>query len=179
MHFFTLGFIIEYSFSIVRILLNKTMPNTLQDDSKHVIIAEDDDDDYLIFSIAIKETSYKVLLTRAENGDILLKLLDQETPDILFLDILLPGKDGRECLRIIRANKKYDAVPIIIYTSLDDLKNIEYCYREGSNLYTIKPSSIDALKEILERILSINWKKTMYFPQKSQFVLRFSSDLGQ
>lgn len=142
-----------------------------QDFPTNVLVAEDDDDDYLIFSIAIAETSFTVVLKRAENGEILMKLLNEDIPDILFLDLLMPCQDGKQCLKEIRANKKYDTLPIIVYSSLSDLENTEYCYREGSNLYVIKPNSIGDLKGILERILSIDWKKTMYFPQKSQFVI--------
>lgn len=141
------------------------------DNTANILIAEDDDDDYLIFSIAIKETSFTYVLKRAENGEILLKLLNSELPDILFLDLLMPCKDGKQCLKEIRANKKYDSLPIIVYSSLNDLNSVEYCYREGSNLYVIKPSSVSDLRGIVERILSIDWKKTMYFPQKSQFVI--------
>lgn len=137
----------------------------------NILVAEDDDDDYLIFSIAIKETSFTYVLKRAENGDILLKCLNDELPDILFLDLLMPCTDGKQCLKEIRANKKYDSLPIIVYSSLNDLNSVEYCYREGSNLYVIKPNSISDLKSILERILTIDWKRTMYFPQKSQFVV--------
>lgn len=137
----------------------------------NILVAEDDDDDYLIFSIAIKETSFTYLLKRAENGEVLLKCLNDELPDILFLDLLMPCMDGKQCLKEIRANKKYDSLPIIVYSSLNDLNSVEYCYREGSNLYVIKPNSINDLKSILERILAIDWKKTMYFPQKSQFVV--------
>lgn len=137
----------------------------------NVLIAEDDDDDYLIFSVAVAETSFTIVLKRAENGEILMKLLNDNVPDILFLDLLMPCADGKQCLKEIRANKKYDTLPIIVYSSLNDLESVEYCYREGSNLYAIKPNSIGDLKAVLERILSIDWKKTMYFPQKSQFVI--------
>jgi CheY-like chemotaxis protein len=136
-----------------------------------VLLAEDDDEDYLIFSLAIEELSFKVVLTRAENGDILLKLLDENNPDIIFLDLLMPCKDGRQCLREIRANRKYDGIPIIVYSSLSDLQSIEFCYREGSNLYAIKPHTLSELKTILEKIFSIDWKKVMYFPPRSGFVL--------
>lgn len=141
------------------------------DDATHILLAEDDDEDYLVFSLAIDELSFAVVLTRAENGEVLLKLLDEKHPDILFLDILMPCKDGRQCLREIRSNRKFDSLPIIVYTSLTDLKEIEFCYREGSNLYAIKPSSLQELKTILSRILSIDWKKLLYFPPKSEFVI--------
>ena len=60
----------------------------------NVLIAEDDDEDYLIFSLAIEELSFKVILSRAENGDILFKLLDENNPDIVFLDLLMPVFTG-------------------------------------------------------------------------------------
>jgi CheY-like chemotaxis protein len=140
-------------------------------DPTHVLMAEDDDEDYYIFSLAIKELSFTVVLTRAENGDILLKLLEEKHPDILFLDLLMPCRDGRQCIKEIRANNKYDSIPIIVYTSLSDLKDVEFCYREGSNLYAIKPATLTELKSILERIFSIDWKKILYFPPRSEFVL--------
>ena len=140
-------------------------------DPTHVLLAEDDDEDYFIFSLAIRELTIKVVLTRAENGDILLQLMDEKNPDIVFLDLLMPCKDGRTCLKEIRANKKYDTIPIVVYSSLNDLKSIEFCYREGSNLYAIKPSTLQELKSVLEKIFAIDWKKMLYFPPRSKFVV--------
>lgn len=145
-----------------------TLPNYVT----KILIGEDDDDDYLIFSLAVEETSYKVMLSRATDGLMLLSQLEKAMPDILFLDLKLPVKDGRECLKEIRSNHHFDALPIIIYTSYDDLNNIEFCYREGSNLYTIKPSSVGDLRQILERILAIDWRKIKYFPPRSEFVIQ-------
>ena len=136
-----------------------------------VLLAEDDDEDYLVFSLALQELSFRVILTRAENGEILLKMLDEQHPDILFLDLLMPCKDGRQCLKEIRANRKYDTLPIVVYSSFHDLKNIEFCYREGSNLYALKPGSLSELKNVLEKIFAIDWKKMLYFPTLAEFVL--------
>ena len=139
--------------------------------AKQVMIAEDDDDDFMVFSVAIKETSYKVLIIRAEDGNLLLKLLEENIPDILFLDLNMPCKDGKECLKVIRASRRYDSLPIIIYSSLSDLTSIEYCFREGSNLYMVKPTDYGELKTALERILTVNWSKTLYFPQRENYVV--------
>ncbi len=137
----------------------------------HVLLADDDDDDFFIFSLAVKELPVRVMLTRAENGDILLKLLDESVPDLLFLDLLMPCKDGRTCIKDIRSNAKYDTLPVIIYSSLRDMDNIQFCYREGGNLYVFKPSTLPELKDILERILTIDWKNMMYYPPLSNFVI--------
>lgn len=139
--------------------------------SPHVMIAEDDDDDFYIFSVALEELSITLVLSRAKNGDILIRLLNDKIPDILFLDLMLPGKDGRQCLKEIRANHKYDSLPVIMYTSMKDMKEIEFCYREGANLYVIKPTGFSDLKTILERILAIDWKKLMYYPPLTHFVV--------
>lgn len=164
----TFGFIIDNHKNIHLINIEMTLHNI----ATKILIGEDDDDDYLIFSLAVEETSYKVMLTRAMDGQMVLNQLEKEMPDILFLDLNLPMKDGRECLKEIRSNHNFDALPIIIYTSYEDLTSIEYCYREGSNLYTVKPSSIVDLKQILNRILAIDWRKIKYFPPRSEFVMR-------
>ena len=149
------------------------MTNTkVEQDQTYVLLAEDDDDDYLIFSLAVDElTSVRVALKRAENGDILMRLLDEKHPDLLFLDLLMPCKDGRQCIREIRSNRKFDALPIIVYSSMSDLESIEFCYREGSNLYAKKPSSLSDLKGILEKIFAMDWKRMLYYPPMSQFVI--------
>lgn len=140
--------------------------------STNVLIAEDDDDDYLIFSLAVEELSIRVILSRAENGDILMKMLNEKSPDLLFLDIMMPCRDGRQCIREIRADSKFDTLPIIVYSSLKDMETIEFCYRAGSNLYAVKPSSLNDVKLALERIFAVDWKKMLYYPPLSQFVIR-------
>jgi len=154
-----------------KIVIIMTNANVNQD-LTHILLAEDDDDDFLIFSLAIDEiTSVRVVLTRAEKGDILMKLLNEKHPDLLFLDLLMPCRDGRQCIKEIRANKEFDSLPVIVYSSLSDLESIEFCYREGSNLYAKKPTSLTELKDILERIFAIDWKRMLYFPPMSQFVI--------
>lgn len=136
-----------------------------------LLIAEDDDEDFEIFKLALEDLEVSVLVTRAENGKILLQILDKHIPDILFLDILLPYIDGRQCLKEIRSNRKFDLLPIIIYSSVHDPNVIEFTFREGANIYTIKPSSFQELKLILKKVLSIEWKKSLYYPGLPDFVI--------
>jgi hypothetical protein len=58
-----------------------------------------------------------------------------------------------------------------VYSSLSDLQTIEFCYREGTNLYAKKPSSLADLKDVLEKIFAIDWKRMLYYPPMSQFVI--------
>jgi CheY-like chemotaxis protein len=146
--------------------------NVALEENRSVLVADDDPDDFLTFVIACEELSFKIMLSHVTNSEALMKALDEQLPDILFLDIMMPTYTGTHCLRMLRANRKFDALPIIMYTSMTDMENIEFCFREGANLYVIKPASFLELKQTLERILSINWKKAMYFPTRDAFIIR-------
>ncbi len=136
-----------------------------------LLIAEDDSDDFDLIKDAIEECNLAVTIERAENGDLLIKILNDRIPDLLFLDILLPCKDGRQCLKEIRSNRKYDLLPIIIYSSLNAWAEVEFCFREGANLYVIKPTSFEDLKLMLQKILKIDWKKSIYYPPLPDFLI--------
>jgi CheY-like chemotaxis protein len=142
-----------------------------EDDINDVMIAEDDQDDFELLTEAIHSLPVKVEITRAEDGEILLRLMDEKTPDLLFLDIIIPCKDGKDCLREIRSNQKYDNLPIIVYSSLSDLRTIDTCFRHGANLFLRKPDTYEGIIEGVRKIFSINWKKIKYYPARPDFVL--------
>jgi len=138
---------------------------------KNVVLAEDDLDDVLIFQLAVDELPIKVELRHAEDGDKLFILLRQLIPDIIFLDINMPCKDGVACIVEIRKNQKLNNVPVIMYTSFKSMKYIDECYANGANFYVIKAGSIQDLAEKLKKLFSIDWKNYMYYPPKSEFVM--------
>lgn len=138
---------------------------------KNVLMAEDDNDDFEIVAEAIRELSLQILLTRAENGDVLMKILHEQLPDLLLLDIIMPCKNGKDCLLEIRENKKFDNLPIIVYSGLRDLATIEFCFRKGTNMFVYKPHSYAELVEVIEKIFAMNWKQMKYYPKRSDFVL--------
>jgi|SRR5688572_7511488 len=138
----------------------------------HILLAEDDQDDVLIFQLAIDELSKTIILSIAENGEKLVAMVEEILPDIIFLDINMPCLTGQECLREIRSRKKFDNVPIIMYTSHGDLHMIDDAYRDGANFYMIKSNSIHELTDKLNKILfNKNWKESIYFPLRKDFVL--------
>lgn len=136
-----------------------------------VLIADDDEEDFEILKDSIRDAGFTVKIERAENGEILMTVLNLNIPDLLFLDIHMPCKDGKQCLKEIRENPRYDLLPVIMYTSLEAPSDVEYCYRQRANLYTLKPTSYNELKRILQHIFSIDWKNASYYPSLSQFVV--------
>jgi CheY-like chemotaxis protein len=138
---------------------------------KDVIIAEDDADDLLIFELAIKDTQVPVAIRHAENGDVLFVLLKDRVPELLFLDIHMPCKDGISCIREIRQSKDYDDLPIIMFSSDVYKKTVEECFRNGANFYLVKPTSFTGLSEKLKKILSLDWEGNMHYPPLANFLL--------
>ena len=137
----------------------------------NVLVADDDSDDFEVLSEAIGSRPLRIVLTRAENGDVLMRLIHEKIPDLLILDIILPCRDGRDCIREIRSDKKFDSLPIIIYTSLKDADTIEFCYRWGTNIYVHKPHSYTDIAEIVKKIFTVNWKKLRYYPARVEYVI--------
>ncbi|HEX8278056.1 MAG TPA: response regulator [Segetibacter sp.] len=136
-----------------------------------ILLAEDDRDDLDIFQLALEDLQQPFELRHAKNGEILLTLLNEDVPDFIFLDILMPRKNGLACIREIRKNEKFNSVPIIVITSAESEENIDYFYSNHVSFYLLKQCSIKDLTYKLKYIFSVNWKSLTYYPSKSNFVL--------
>jgi CheY-like chemotaxis protein len=112
---------------------------------------EDNKDAITFFNhIVNKMGDYRFKTT--EDGASAIKLLEEEkefVPEMILLDINLPGMNGFEILEYVRTKTAYRHIPVIMFTSSDDHKDIEKSYEYGANAYLIKPASLHILKEVL------------------------------
>jgi CheY-like chemotaxis protein len=69
------------------------------------------------------------------------------------LDLNLPGLDGREILSQIKQDETLKAIPIVIFTTSSNPKDVKTCYQRGSNGYIMKPIDARKLKHTLERFI--------------------------
>lgn len=145
--------------------------NVEADNIINIVLAEDDVDDVLIFKLALKELETAVKLNHVDSGDKLLALLKQLLPDIIFLDIDLPRKDGLACVIEIRRNGAFDNVPVVLISGHTFYRFIEDGFASGANYYLVKTSSVGQLAASLKSIFSIDWKKMMYYPPITEFVI--------
>jgi len=77
-------------------------------------------------------------------------------PRVVLLDLKLPKVDGLEVLRIMKADERMRAIPVVIVTSSAEDPDIETAYRLGANSYVIKPVQFEAFMEAMHR-LGIYW----------------------
>lgn len=135
-----------------------------QNSQRYIYLADDDPDDRELFVDALREVDPSVVLTQAEDGMQLMKILSSITdplPEILFLDINMPGKSGLECLEEIRKEEgRINEINIIILSTSSDPANIEKAFELGATFYAVKPSSFDALKSFVKDALKIDWEMT-------------------
>lgn len=120
---------------------------------KHIMLADDDRDDIELFQSAVKECSLNIKVSAAGDGQMLIELLVKESvPDFIVLDLNMPRMNGFDCLIAIRKNRKYNGVPVIIFSTSSSQKDIDYCLSNGANYYAVKPSSFNNLRRLVNDI---------------------------
>lgn len=126
-----------------------------------VVLVDDDEDDRLLFKEAIEEIRIRTKLSVFDNGQELmdyLKLPNIVIPHVIFLDLNMPVKNGIQCLKEIRSDKRFKDLIIAIYSTSSSDRDMEDTFMNGANIYINKPVSFDKLKEVVERVLQINWQ---------------------
>jgi CheY-like chemotaxis protein len=143
-----------------------------QSGSRRVLLADDDDDDRLLFQDVLKELSTPVNLSTAANGEILMRMLSKPPlPDLIFLDLNMPLKNGFECLEEIRSDPKMKDMPVIIFSTSSQPSAIDQLYRNGAQLYIRKPNDFKQLKKVINHVITIHWGKEKFRPAREEFVL--------
>jgi DNA-binding response OmpR family regulator len=140
-----------------------------------IILADDDEDDRLFFTDAFGELKINTKVSTYEDGVALMNYLNREDcilPDILFLDLNMPKKSGKECLIEIRSNKKFDNIAVAIYSTSSSEEDIEDTFVQGANIYIKKPSDFNVLKKMLSDVVTINWQYHTSGLNKDNFLLR-------
>lgn len=149
--------------------------NSIVNSSKPVVIflADDDSDDRAMFEEVIEEIDATIQLFCAEDGMVLLQLLNTEKyplPHLIFLDLNMPNKNGKECLDEIRKSEHLKNIPIVIYSTSSSPKDIEDTFEKGANLYVRKPSSFNELRKITKEVLCMDWEYHKPFVKRNGFV---------
>lgn len=122
-----------------------------------IVLAEDNLEHCFFFGRALKEVDPSVSFSAVHDGDKLVQLLESYLPDLLFLDLGMPCKNGVQCIKDIREQRAYDSMPIVVFSINDDDLAIQSAYGYGANLYIVKPEEYSSLKAVLQKVLTMNW----------------------
>jgi CheY-like chemotaxis protein len=131
-----------------------------------LLMADDDEDDCLLMREAVREVFQSDHFHCVGDGQELMDYLfrrgiytDHETyplPDLILLDLNMPRKDGLQALEEIKEHPLLKAIPILIFSTSKEQKEIDLCYSLGANSYITKPVSFESLVKVV-RCLSDYW----------------------
>jgi two-component system, response regulator len=139
----------------------------------HILLVEDNQDDYEATIRSLKNNHVINTIHWSKNGQDALDYLHRREkyagdktvrkPDLILLDLNIPGIDGREVLRRIKTDNKLKVIPIIVLTTSADSKDVEQCYRIGASTYVQKPVSFEGLMEAV-RAMKDYWFNIAILP---------------
>lgn len=141
----------------------------------YIILADDDEDDRLFFTDAFSELKINTKVATFKDGVELMNYLnnpDSILPNILFLDLNMPKKNGIECLHEIKSDDRFKDIAIAIYSTSSSEEDIEETFVCGANIYIKKPSDFNTLKKVLSDVVTINWQYHTSGLNKDNFLLR-------
>ncbi len=119
---------------------------------KKILIVEDNELNLKLYLYALRPIVVDTLI--AKNGDDALALIQKERPDLVILDIQIPGKSGIEVAKIVRAKPELNKMPIIAVTAYSMAGDKEKILAAGCNYYLSKPIDTRAFPNIIQDLLS-------------------------
>jgi CheY-like chemotaxis protein len=124
-----------------------------------VLIVDDDPGDVLLISEALEATGHACLIHSAGNGHEAVAFLRRTgphaqapRPDVVLLDLMMPGMDGRQALVEIKTDELLHSIPVLIFTASQNLDDVESSYAGHANAYIVKPANLDDFRVIVSTI---------------------------
>jgi twitching motility two-component system response regulator PilG len=118
-----------------------------------VLHVDDDADIRVIIRAVLEELGLDVI--GAPNGPEGLALARKKLPDLIILDVRMPGMDGFELCAAIRADAELHATPVVLLTSLNDETSRKKGKLVGASAFITKPVSVDELRQIVGTLLGL------------------------
>lgn len=138
-----------------------------------LLIIEDSDEDFAALTRMMNKAKISHPVYRCEDGEDALDFLycagkyaeklSCLRPALIVLDLNLPGTDGREVLTTLKNDRDLQKIPVVIFSTSSNPKDIEACYRQGVSGYIIKPMNVHRLNQLVNTFLAY-WFQTVELP---------------
>ncbi len=139
-----------------------------------ILLVEDDDADVILTKKSLEHNRILVRINVVPDGTNALKYLKKSgeyahvrKPDLIVLDLNLPGKNGIEILKEIKADNDLRHIPVVILTTSAAEEDVVNSYNLGVNCYITKPMDLDQFKNVVQSIRQF-WFSIVTLPNKSK-----------
>jgi CheY-like chemotaxis protein len=152
------------------------MEKTLKAHPINILMVDDDEDYRLLFKEALLDSKINATLTTAINcNEALQQLRSAPLPDIVFLDINMPCRSGKECLREMRDNEAFVNIPVVMFSVSLNKRDINETFEEGANLYVCKRMFFDNEVLFLKQIFCPGWRQQLLQHDKDRFWMQLTN----
>ena len=138
-----------------------------------LLIIEDNNEDYQTVVRALKKCGFSDHIHHCESGDEVMeylqisernseKIITPNIPELIILDLNLPGMNGKEILLQIRQDEICKKIPVVILTTSKNERDVEECYANGANSYIEKPVDMEKFFATIKQIKEY-WFETNIF----------------
>lgn len=140
----------------------------LGDRTAEILLVEDNEGDAFLIESALKEAGFASRIRHVADGPSALEYLHSRPggsriPDLVLLDLNLPGMDGREILAQLKGDAELRRIPVIVLTTSDNPQDIQSSYDRLANCYVTKPVQIDEFFESIRAIAEF-WFRVATLP---------------
>lgn len=139
-----------------------------------VLVVEDNDEDFDMLQLAFQSAAVPNALLRCQDGEETLDFLLRQgryaqaehavRPGLILLDLNLPGLDGRQVLERIKADSQLRAIPVIVFSTSDNPRDVQSCYQSGVSAYLLKPVDLERFERMV-RLLKEFWLEFVVLPE--------------
>lgn len=117
-----------------------------------MLIIDDDPNEALFLRNAFRGRATWLDIRHVQSGEAALDEIAREQPDLVLLDINMPGMDGYDVLDRIRGDLATQGLPTLMFSSSERQDDIDRSYRAHANAYVVKPRSSDGYSQLAENI---------------------------
>lgn len=135
-----------------------------------ILLVEDNEGDVEMTKLAFRDSTPACRISVANNGEEALKFLykrekfaDAPTPQLILLDLNMPGMDGKQFLEIVKTEAELKAIPVIMLTSSQSPSDIRACYERHASCYVVKPFDADRFTDTVRQVV-VFWSAVGQLP---------------
>ncbi len=125
----------------------------------NLLLIEDNDLDARLITAALAKTAPKLRVQRAHDGEFGLQMIAESQPDMVLLDLSLPGLSGFQVLDRIRDDTVLTNTPVIICTNSDDNTDVQMSYSKQANAFVTKPASHAGYESLADSLAQFWFEK--------------------
>lgn len=122
-------------------------------ETKKILIVDDNDDVVTTYRVVLERMGYGVDIAR--DGNECLEKIEQNRPDIVLLDVLLPGLSGNEVCRLIKETARTSDIPVVAITASVAADTREKMAEVGADAFLLKPIEVSDLNRVVKKFLGV------------------------